>query len=417
MRLSTSNQFDAAIALLQSRQQRLQETQQRLTSGKRIEQASDDPTAAARAERAQTTIGQADASQRALDASRNAMTLGEAALGDAAELLQQVRETLVAAGNASYTDAERKGLADKIKGLRDQVFAISNRNDGAGTYLFGGQGTDGPPFLSLPRHDASGAPMPDGGVRYVGTPGTISTGNLENYPLSVDGRSVFEQTRTGNGSFVTAPEPNLIDPNIAQGGWIDSGRLIDPSKLTGHDYRIDISGSAPTQTYAITDLTSGTPVALTDNTFKPGMTLSFDGMAMTIAGAPRDGESYSVRPSSNELRLFEVLDSAIDGLRTPQRTGAQVAQANHIALRDLDAAMGGVQNMRAQLGEQLNALDGAETRLSTLKFYSQSEKSAAEDLDMTQGISDFQNQQNGYDVALKTYAMVQRMTLFQYLNN
>ena len=72
--------------------------------------------------------------------------------------------------------------------------------------------------------------------------------------------------------------------------------------------------------------------------------------------------------------------------------------------------------MRSQVGEQMNNLDGSESRLQTLKVYNKAEQSAAEDLDMTQGISDFQNQQTGYDAALKTYSMVQRMSLFQYLN-
>ena len=35
---------------------------------------------------------------------------------------------------------------------------------------------------------------------------------------------------------------------------------------------------------------------------------------------------------------------------------------------------------------------------------------------MVQAISDFQNQQTGYDAALKAYSMVQRLSLFQYLN-
>jgi flagellar hook-associated protein 3 FlgL len=35
---------------------------------------------------------------------------------------------------------------------------------------------------------------------------------------------------------------------------------------------------------------------------------------------------------------------------------------------------------------------------------------------MVDAISKFQNQQTGYDAALKSYAMVQRMSLFQYLN-
>ena len=149
MRLATNNMFDASIATLQRRQQEMQEAQQRLTSGKRVEKASDDPTGAARAERARTSIGQVDASQRALEASRNSMTLAESALGDANELMQQIRETLVAAGNASYSDPERKGLATKIQGLRDQLLAIANRTDGAGGYLFSGQGTSGVPFLVL----------------------------------------------------------------------------------------------------------------------------------------------------------------------------------------------------------------------------------------------------------------------------
>ena len=44
------------------------------------------------------------------------------------------------------------------------------------------------------------------------------------------------------------------------------------------------------------------------------------------------------------------------------------------------------------------------------------ERSAAEDLDMTEAISRFQIQQTGYDAALRSYAAVQRLTLFQYLN-
>jgi flagellar hook-associated protein 3 FlgL len=34
---------------------------------------------------------------------------------------------------------------------------------------------------------------------------------------------------------------------------------------------------------------------------------------------------------------------------------------------------------------------------------------------MVEAISNFQNQQSGYDAALKTYASVQRMSLFQYI--
>ena len=35
---------------------------------------------------------------------------------------------------------------------------------------------------------------------------------------------------------------------------------------------------------------------------------------------------------------------------------------------------------------------------------------------MVKAISEFQNQQSGYDAALKAYASVQRLSLFDYLN-
>ena len=157
------------------------------------------------------------------------------------------------------------------------------------------------------------------------------------------------------------------------------------------------------------------PVA-SDN-YAAGQSVKFDGMAMTIAGAPSDGDTFSVKPATADLKLFEVLDRTVESLKTTGRTGPEITQANLMNLRDLDAVMGNLANVRSQVGEQMNNLDGSESRLQTLKVYNKAEQSAAEDLDMTQGISDFQNQQTGYDAALKTYSMVQRMSLFQYINS
>ena len=52
IRISTANRFDSSIASMQQRQSDLTQAQLQLSSGKRIAQPSDDPTGAARAERA-----------------------------------------------------------------------------------------------------------------------------------------------------------------------------------------------------------------------------------------------------------------------------------------------------------------------------------------------------------------------------
>ena len=83
MRISTSHTYDTSVDNLLRRQVELSDSQNRLTSGKRVARASDDPEAAARAERALASENRAVSSQRAVDATRGAMQQSESALGEA----------------------------------------------------------------------------------------------------------------------------------------------------------------------------------------------------------------------------------------------------------------------------------------------------------------------------------------------
>ena len=113
--------------------------------------------------------------------------------------------------------------------------------------------------------------------------------------------------------------------------------------------------------------------------------------------------------------MFDVLDAAAADLATAGRSSAQVAQTVSTALAGIDVAAGNVGAWRARAGEALNRADLVEARLSQRGLDAERERSQAEDLDMLAAISDFQNRQTGYDAALKTYSLVQRMSLFDYL--
>ena len=193
MRISTAQTYENSVNTLQRRQQELSRSQSQLTSGKRIDRASDDPTAAARAERALIEQARGETTLRVADASRNAMLLSESALGDAVNLLQTARETLVAAGNATYQPAERRALAQQLREVRSQLLNVANQQDGNGGFLFGGQGVQAPPFI-----DAVG------GVAFASTGGQIEGSTSERLPLSVDGEQVWLHARSGNGVFETA---------------------------------------------------------------------------------------------------------------------------------------------------------------------------------------------------------------------
>jgi flagellar hook-associated protein 3 FlgL len=368
-----------------------------MTSGKRVARPSDDPAAAARVERALATSARAVADQRGLEASRSAMQQVEGALGGATEVMQQVRELLVAAGNGSYTDAERANLGARIRGLRDQLFSIANRGDGSGGYLFGGQGSAQPPFVDG-----------RGGVVFRGADGQAEVQAGDLLPMTHDGAAAWLSARSGNGVFVTSP-----DAANGNGAWIDGGSVVDPSLLSGDTYRVDFSVAVGVTSYSV--LRNGVATAQVNVPYVSGQAIQFDGIAVTVQGTPAHGDRFDLVPSAPDLSLFDVLDGVAGELQTGGRSKAQVAQTVASGLRDLDAAFGNLQLQRSMAGESLNRIDAVEGRLAETKLAAQTERSLAEDLDMVEALSDFQAKQSGYEAALSTYSMVQRMSLFQYL--
>ena len=396
MRTSSYLSYAATISNLQQRQNELTDAQQRLTSGLRVLRASDDPTAAARAERARALVQRSESTQRAVDASRNSMTLTESALADAGELIQQARELVVAAGNASYSDAERADVANQIDAIRKQLLSVANRSDGSGGYVFSGQGAGRPPFLERP-----------GGVDYVGTGGAVRVASEEPLPLTLDGGAVWLSASSGNGMFEAR---NVNSANA----WVDAGRVTAPDKITGATYSISFSTSGGATTYSITR-SDGVDTGIANQAYVSGQAIEVDGMAVDITGTPADGDTFELAPSTDDLSVFDALDRVVSELKTPLRTGAQVTQTVQNGLRDLDGAADHLQSTRAMTGEVLNRIDAVDGRLDDLKLFGESTRSDAEDLDMVQAISDFQNQQTGYQAALQTYSTVQRMSLFDYI--
>jgi|SoiMethySBSTD1v2_1073268.scaffolds.fasta_scaffold547718_1 flagellar hook-associated protein 3 FlgL len=397
MRIATANAFDSGIDTLARRQSELNSLQDQLTTGKRVNRASDDPAAAARAERALASIGRSETSQRAVDASKVLMTQAESTLGAAGDLLQRTRELMVSAGNASYGDVERKGIADELQQIRDQLLSLANTGDGAGTFLFGGQGSTQKPFIDTAA-----------GVQFAAAAGQMKTEQPTGLPLTNDGRAAWLEARTGNGVFVTSAAPGV------QNATIDNGGVSDPSALTGADYTLAFSVAAGATTYAV--LKNGLPTAVVNAPYVSGQAITIDGMTVSVSGAPANGDQFQIAPSTPTLGVFGALDSAIAGLRTPGRTDSQIAQANADGLRDIDSVMANLQAARTAAGAVLNRIDSESDRLDAQKLASTTERSNAEDVDMVHAISDFQSRQTGYDAALKSYAMVQHLSLFQYVN-
>jgi flagellar hook-associated protein 3 FlgL len=407
MRLGSANTYDRALQNLYSRQTELSNQQEKLTSGKNVNRPSDDPTGAAQAERALTRLARISSDNRSLEVQRSAVTLAESTLGDATSLVQKLRELVITAGNAGYSASDRKSVAQEMSGLRDQLFALANARDANGTPLFGALGSASAPFT-----DSSG------GVSFNGVAGQRASTETS-IPGTMDGQAVWMNVASGNGSFAlstgTGNTGNL---------WTNTGQVLTPASLTGHNYTITFSVVGAATTYSVQDTTNipattvlpAPAVPPSPNpTYTPGQAITFDGLSLVANGAPANGDTVQVVPSTT-TNLFKVMDDAITAIGDPNLTSSQRAQAVGLALTQVDTGMNQLQAARSQAGEWMNRADNIQDAQEGRTLQLSADKSRAEELDMVKGISDFTRFQTGYQTALQSYAQVQKLSLFNFIS-
>jgi flagellar hook-associated protein 3 FlgL len=410
-RLGSANTYDVAIRNLATRQTNLSNLQENLTSGKRVVRASDDPTSAAQAERSITRMARIASDQRALESQRNTIIMGESALGDITDALQTFRELTVSAGGGTLTAAERTTIANQLQGLREQILAMANSKDTNGLPLFAGLGSASTPF--------AGPNQPPADYSFLGLPGQV-TSTETSIPGTLDGDSAFMLQTKRDGVY------NVTMSQIPTGRTLQTApiKVTDPTLVNGSSYAISITGVATaagitTVTYSVAE---GPPVA---GPVQAGLTASFPdnlpasftisqmpGLSLTVNGLPVVGDTLQVDPSPSS---FSVLDDAINDIGKASNANA-ASQAVAQALNNIDIVMARISAVRGLAGDLMNRADRITSTQESRSIQLEADRSRAEDLDMVKGISDFNNQQTGYQAALQTYAQVQKLSLFNFLS-
>lgn len=121
-----------------------QKAQRRATSGLRVEDAADDPVAAARGSLIGASLATLDSMDRVSRLAGSKLEASELTINQAMDVLARAQELTVAAANGSYNAQQRGFVAEEMAVLHETMVALANTQQG-GSYLFGGY-TAGAPF-------------------------------------------------------------------------------------------------------------------------------------------------------------------------------------------------------------------------------------------------------------------------------
>jgi flagellar hook-associated protein 3 FlgL len=135
-----------------------------------------------------------------------------------------------------------------------------------------------------------------------------------------------------------------------------------------------------------------------------------------MRGTPAAGDRIDVAPVTGPTDIFQVVQDAVNALRSGTAgNGAALSQDIARAMTELDAGLDRVLLARGRAGEWLNRSDSLNGLMEDRSVDLKTEKAKLEELDMVQGLSDFKTMEVGLEAAIKSYAQVQRLSLFSVI--
>ena len=433
-RIATANSFDATINRINQRTVELVNSQEKLSAGKRVLRASDDPVAATLAERESNRLMRTEADLRALERSRSSLQQAESTLGQMGDVLTRFKELLVQGGNASLSASDRRSVALEMRGLRDQLLNLANTQDTEGNALFGGLGTtssSGRPFAEI---FGLGAPPGNAQVAFQGLAGQTAPTEI-GLPNRVDGDFALMRNLSGDGTLsiqFNAGNVLVTDASVTETPQNLNVFPFDATASTQGRYELTVTSlPGPPETLQLqvvrfdrTDpMNPATPpiapislgLAGPDGTINlSNQTFTFEGVQVTLSGQAAAGASFTLQPSQ-PVNLFTSLQRAITALEDPNLNSTGRTQALGQVHQEMQSGQDRLLLVRGRLGELLRRAESIEGLLQDRSVAGQRELSSLTDLDMVKGISEFQTQQLGLQAALQSYAQVQRLSLFQFI--
>lgn len=327
--------------------------QSQLTSGKEIRKPSDDPFKVARAMQLHTDIDTNTQYNKNILNASNWLDTTDSSLEQVEEVLNKVRDKLIAAGNAAYSPNERQAIKHEINqrvGELSQGMNISFD----GKYIFGGtKGTEKP-------------------MDY----GTITAG--------------------GNNELY----------------YFDSSKSTDPKKLD----ITDVNNKDAFNQMGVKTSPSDTDKSALYVEISQGVSLKYNVSAGDIMNYTSTLPA-SLNAPTNVSDLMKSILNHLDGKTSDGTAADPSATSKLTSddLQGVTDAINNILKVRAEVGAMQNRMESAKSENEDQNFNMTDILSKTEDIDITEKTMEYSTLQTVYMASLQTSAKILQPTLLDYL--
>ncbi|MDQ6646538.1 MAG: flagellar hook-associated protein FlgL [Pseudomonadota bacterium] len=407
MRLSTHWMYQQSTSTMLSQQSKLSATRNQVSTGQRINVASDDPAGAGQMVSLNHILAANTQYTNNINGASTRLSSEQSVLNSVGNGLDSARSIAIQGINGMLSSSDRSAMATQLGQLRDQLVQQANASDANGNALFAGTSTNTTPFVK----GASGA------VSYTGTDATQMTraGPGLQIPTSDAGSGLFMNIPAGNGSFsASAGVANTGALVVGANSVTDPVAWSGASAASGGGYTITFgagsSWAATNASGAAVKDSAGNPLT---GTYQDGGSISFNGMSIGMSGMPAAGDTVGVNAGGTQ-DIFATLNNMIVALQG-NGSAAQLSNTLNRQIESLDNSKSAVTATEVAIGGRLNTLNQQLGVYQSLNVTYQAALSGVRDVDVYTAISNLSSQSAALQASQQVFSQMKSTTLFNYI--
>ena len=422
MKISTKLFNQQQVSRFGKLNEEIQSLQNKISTGKNIVQASDDPIGAVNLSGLQQVKERFGQYSRNADNAINRLTIADTALQSVTTLMVRAKELAIQAANDTFGAQDREALALELEEMKNEMFSVANSTDSSGAFIFGGYHTNTQPFQK--DNDLN--------IVYKGDRGTnaVSVSETRTIGTTLDGGSVFMAVKSGNAvsPMFTILEDIINSIRTASESVVEASAIGKATlqinnenpgnysfNLSDSSSSVDISVDLPSSDLSglvtainaaglnITATLSGSTITLVDDNNGP----------ITIKDLQIEGIDRSEKTPKSFL-TFDAVDGAGTSLGHPQ-TVYDKNQTIQNRLDDIKSVQEHIANQKAVIGARTNSLERQKELLAQRNIQVSEDMSEISDSDLAALVTELQGQITGLQASQQAFVKISNLSLFQYL--
>ena len=401
--------------------------QERISTGKNILRASDDPVAAANLSVAKEQSLLLSQFQRNIDYAESRLNMTDQTLQESINVLLRINELTAMAGNGALDSEGHLAITTEMKQLKEVLLGLANTTDARGIGIFSGYNAMSKPF------EVAG----DGSVNYLGDRGQNHLQISENMTVAtnIDGGSAFMRINTDGGRRNLF---DIVDSGIntvktastialqADANWGADMEFELPSRMEAWSFSLSGSKGSVEISASINEGGLQNLVdAINLTSVKTGIeaTLNSDGRTISLL------DDLNGRITVKNIQI-EGVNSAADEITSyvnfTGRDGNGSATTKTLKLTDADQQISGsisnlqsaIDNLslqRAYIGGQVKKGKTQSDVIGARKLAVERDVSRLGDADLAELITSLQAQLTNLNASQAAFAKIGQQSLFDYI--